>query len=81
MTTPRITPQERSPRTELVAILEKDIAEVACFIAAQSDHFLLKHWSARLAIAHASSRRGREGRSTHSPGHSSGMRSMPARGE
>jgi hypothetical protein len=36
MTTPRIIPQERTPRTELVAIGENDIAEVACFIAAQS---------------------------------------------
>ena len=36
MTTPRIIPQERAPRAELVAIAEKDIAEVACFIAAQS---------------------------------------------
>jgi hypothetical protein len=47
MTTPRINPQERSPRAELVAILEKDIAEVACFIAAQSGHSRLKHCSAR----------------------------------
>jgi len=36
MTTPRILPQEQVPRAELVAIAEKDIAEVACFIAAQS---------------------------------------------
>jgi hypothetical protein len=36
MTTPPIIAQERTPRTELIAIAEKDIAEVACFIAAQS---------------------------------------------
>src|SRR5580658_4746987 len=36
MTTPRIIPQERSPRAELIAISEKDIADVALFIAAQS---------------------------------------------
>jgi hypothetical protein len=36
MTTPRIIPQERTPSAELVAISENDIAEVACFIAAQS---------------------------------------------
>ena len=36
MTTPRIIPQERTPRAELAAILEKDIADVARFIAAQS---------------------------------------------
>ncbi len=48
MTTPRITPPERSPRAELVAIFEKDIAEVACFIAAQSDHSRLQHWRAKI---------------------------------
>jgi hypothetical protein len=36
MTTPRIIPHERTPRAELVAVTEKDIAEVARFIAAQS---------------------------------------------
>jgi hypothetical protein len=36
MTTPASIPQERPPRAELVAIAENDIAEVACFIAAQS---------------------------------------------
>lgn len=36
MTTPRTIPQEGAPRAELVAISERDIAEVACFIAAQS---------------------------------------------
>jgi hypothetical protein len=36
MTTPRIIPQERVPRSELVAIAENDIAEVARFIAVQS---------------------------------------------
>jgi hypothetical protein len=36
MTTSRAIPQQRVPRAELVAILEKDVAEVAGFIAAQS---------------------------------------------
>jgi hypothetical protein len=36
MTTPRIIPQERTPPSELVPILESDIADVASFIAAQS---------------------------------------------
>ncbi len=36
MTTPRIMPREPTPRSELVAIAENDIADVACFIAAQS---------------------------------------------
>jgi hypothetical protein len=36
MTTPRIIPQEPALRSELVAILENDIADVARFIAAQS---------------------------------------------
>jgi hypothetical protein len=36
MTTSRAMPQERVPRAELVAIDEKNIAEVASFIAAQS---------------------------------------------
>ena len=36
MTTPPVIPEERTPRAELVAISEKDVAEVACFIAAQS---------------------------------------------
>lgn len=36
MTTPGIIPQERVPRNELVAIPEKDIADVARFVAAQS---------------------------------------------
>jgi len=36
MTTPRIIPQEQTPRIELVAIAENDIADVARFIAAQS---------------------------------------------
>ena len=40
MTTPRIIPEERVPRTELVAIVENDIAEVASFIAAQSGRTL-----------------------------------------
>ncbi|MGA7927159.1 MAG: hypothetical protein WCA20_14345 [Candidatus Sulfotelmatobacter sp.] len=47
MTTPRITSQERSPRAELVAIVEKDIAPVGCFIAAQSGHSRLKRWGER----------------------------------
>jgi hypothetical protein len=36
MTAPRTIPQERTPRAELVAISEKDLVDVACFIAAQS---------------------------------------------
>jgi hypothetical protein len=36
MTTPRIIPQERTPRAELVAIAENDIADVARFISTQS---------------------------------------------
>lgn len=36
MTTPRVFPRERAPRAELVAIVERDIAEVAYFIAVQS---------------------------------------------
>ena len=36
MNTRRIIPQESAPRSELVAILEKDISDVARFIAAQS---------------------------------------------
>jgi hypothetical protein len=36
ITTPRIPPQERGPHIELVAIPEKDVADVARFIAAQS---------------------------------------------
>ncbi len=36
MTTSRLIPQERAPHTELVPIVEQDIAEVARFIAAQS---------------------------------------------
>jgi hypothetical protein len=36
MSAPRVTPRERVPRAELVAITEKDIDDVACFIAFQS---------------------------------------------
>ena len=36
VTTPRIIPQERAPRSELVSIFENDVADVARFIAAQS---------------------------------------------
>jgi hypothetical protein len=34
--TPHVIPQEQTPRVELVALVEEDIAEVAHFIAAQS---------------------------------------------
>jgi hypothetical protein len=36
MTTPGVSPPERTPRADLVAIGEKDLADLACFIAAQS---------------------------------------------
>jgi hypothetical protein len=40
MTTPRIIPPERAPRSELFAISENDIGDVARFIAAQSGRII-----------------------------------------